>query len=176
MLTRHHSYMICSASRRSFLSGRLPVHGGTGQSVVCSNELPLQFTTLSEKLNAAGYESHFIGKGHLGHFTTDHLPVNRGFASRTGCLEGAESYVHGDPAGSEVLRDMWQDEQPMAVAAANSIFCSTSFYSDLAVSKITQPRNASTPFWVHLAHQAAHAPYMPLPAWELLPASASFRS
>ena len=37
------------------------------QAPTCSNLTPLQFTVLSEKLDAAGYESHFIGKGHLGY-------------------------------------------------------------------------------------------------------------
>ena len=32
---------------------------------MCSNYLPLQFTILPQKLKAAGFETHMIGKGHL---------------------------------------------------------------------------------------------------------------
>ena len=39
--------------------------------------------------DAGGYASHFIGKGHLGWQTTDHLLVNRGFDSHVGCLGGS---------------------------------------------------------------------------------------
>ena len=39
---------------------------------------------LSEKMAAGGYASHFIGKGHLGWQTDDHLLVNRGFESHVG--------------------------------------------------------------------------------------------
>lgn len=37
-------------------------YAGT-QAPTCSNLTPLQFTILSEKLAAVGYESHFVGKG-----------------------------------------------------------------------------------------------------------------
>eukprot|EP01052_Picozoa_sp_SAG31_P039525 SAG31_NODE_5498_length_2499_cov_15.125833_3_plen_65_part_01 len=55
---------------------------------LCSDFLPLACTILSEKLAAVGYQSHFVGKGHLGYETTDHLPVNRGFKSHVGYLGG----------------------------------------------------------------------------------------
>ena len=71
VLTRHHTYVWCSPTRRSFLSGRYPVHISGIQAPTQSNYLPLQFTTLGEKLAAATppYESHFVGKGHLGYRT-----------------------------------------------------------------------------------------------------------
>jgi hypothetical protein len=63
------------------------------QAPTCSNLTPLQFTVLSEKLDAAGYESHFIGKGHLGYQTTDHLPV---YSARFGtkCLHSRIVVAH----------------------------------------------------------------------------------
>ena len=88
VLMRHHTYLWCSPTRRSFLSGRFPVHISGMQAPTESNYLPLQFTILSEKLAAAQYESHFIGKHHLGVHTMDHLMANRGFRSNTGYLGG----------------------------------------------------------------------------------------
>ena len=59
-------------------------------------------TLLSEKLTGGGYVSHFVGKGHLGYETMDHLPVNRGFKSHVGYLEGSQSYYWGcGSAGGE---------------------------------------------------------------------------
>eukprot|EP01047_Picozoa_sp_COSAG01_P078580 COSAG01_NODE_14575_length_1436_cov_1.843680_2_plen_135_part_00 len=65
LLDRHHTYLWCSPTRRAFLTGRYPVHITGIQAPTCSNLTPLQFTILSEKLAAADYESHFIGKGPL---------------------------------------------------------------------------------------------------------------
>jgi arylsulfatase A-like enzyme len=53
-------------------------------------------TLLSAKLKQQGYETHFVGKGHLGYQTTDHLPINRGFDSHVGYLNAAEDYHYGN--------------------------------------------------------------------------------
>lgn len=83
-------------TRRSILSGRFPVHISGRQAPLCSNFLPLQMTLLSAKLKQQGYETHFVGKGHLGYQTTDHLPINRGFDSHVGYLNAAEDYHYGN--------------------------------------------------------------------------------
>ena len=45
-------------------------------------------TLLPQKLKQAPtpFANHFIGKGHLGYPTTDHLPFHRGFDSHAGYL------------------------------------------------------------------------------------------
>ena len=93
-LERHYTYKYCSPTRRSFLSGRYPIHITGTQALVCSNCLPLEFTLLSEKFASAGWLNHFVGKGHLGYTTMDHLPINRGFASHVGYLFGMEDYQY----------------------------------------------------------------------------------
>ena len=90
-----HAYKYCSPTRRSLLSGRFPVHISGKQAPVCSNFLPLQMTLLSEKMKRANFTTHFIGKGHLGYQTTDHMPVNRGFDTHYGFLQGDEQYERG---------------------------------------------------------------------------------
>lgn len=89
------------------------------QQNLCSDFLPLVIQTLPEKLAAtAAYESHYVGKGHEGYETTDHLPVNRGFKSHVGFLSGAETYFHGvhgagcDAGAGSGVNDMWHDHIP----------------------------------------------------------------
>ena len=183
MLQRHHVFMWCSPTRRSFLTGRLPVHIGSDNPQACSNDLPLQFEILPEKLRAAEYESHFVGKGHLGYQTVDHLPVNRGFASHVGFLAGMEGYKEGDtPAitgpqpGSVCHHDMFFNAAPLGDARKSEVFYSTNFYTSQALSKIQQ-RNTSRPFWLHLCYQAVHSGADPMPPeWERIPPESSFRS
>ena len=97
LIERHYTFKYCSPTRRSFLTGRFPVHVSMMQAQPCDNTLPLETTILSEKLAKAPtpWASHFVGKGHLGYPTTDHLPINRGFDSHVGYLCGAENYDHG---------------------------------------------------------------------------------
>ena len=54
--------LTCIPPPPAFLSGRYPAHISGQQAPAQSNFLPLQFSTLGEKLAAAGYESFFVGK------------------------------------------------------------------------------------------------------------------
>jgi hypothetical protein len=85
----------CSPTRRSFVTGRFPVHISGFQADICSNWTPLNMTLLSQKLALAGFQSHFVGKTNLGFETTDHMPIRRGFTSHVGFLYGMEDYHWG---------------------------------------------------------------------------------
>ena len=176
-LQRLHAFMWCSPTRRSFLSGRLPVHIGPGNPQACSNVLPLNFQLLPEKLAAAGYSSHFVGKGHLGYMTEDHLPVHRGFASHVGYLAGMEGYVQaetpgieGPEPGSSCHHDMFDGTAPLGDARKGEVWYSTNFFTQQAVARV-EGHNASDPFWLHLCYQGVHAGADPTPpTWEQIPA------
>ena len=187
-LGRHYAFTVCSPTRRSILSGRFPVTLGAGQANVCSDYLPLPFTLISEKLNRSGYACHFVGKGHLGYATMDHLPINRGFQTHVGYFHADESYDHGEKAfpddaysqatttdeADELNRDsfggpphdMWHGDHA-GVDVVPDIYYSTNYYSDRAVSFINQHNNASTsPLFIHLPYQCCHSPYGDVPEWE----------
>eukprot|EP01062_Namystynia_karyoxenos_P043778 TRINITY_DN3205_c0_g1_i1.p1 TRINITY_DN3205_c0_g1~~TRINITY_DN3205_c0_g1_i1.p1 ORF type:complete len:545 (+),score=180.56 TRINITY_DN3205_c0_g1_i1:90-1637(+) len=169
LLDRHYVFRYCSPTRRALLSGRFPNHITSVQpdgSGFCSDFLPLATTTLAQKLSSGGYEAHFIGKGHLGYQTVDHLPINRGFKTHVGYLNGAEKYEWGggkeDPtAGSH---DMWHDRKPGSDIVP-LLYYSANVYSDRAVSLISQ-HNLSVPLYLHLMYQNVHSPYEMPPAWE----------
>ena len=178
-LGRHYAYTVCSPTRRSILSGRFPATLGAGQAGTCTDLLPLPFTLVSEKLNQSGYSCHFVGKGHLGYETTDHLPINRGFQTHVGYFQADESYTHGvkdfpDDAGvrdggggsaaAAPPHDMWHGDHA-GIDVVPDIYYSTNFYSDRAVSVISQ-HNGSSPLFIHLPYQCCHSPYGEVPAWE----------
>eukprot|EP00037_Helgoeca_nana_P010113 m.88875 g.88875 ORF g.88875 m.88875 type:complete len:637 (-) comp20024_c0_seq1:254-2164(-) len=156
LLERHHTYMWCSPTRRSFITGRYPVSVSGVQAGTSTNLTPLQFTLLSEKMAAGGYASHFIGKGHLGWQTTDHLLVNRGFESHVGYLGGSQNYNWGGGSENpyEGKHDMWHNELP-GTDVVPEIYYSTEFYTGYAIDKI-EKRNTTRPLWIHVAYQAMH--------------------
>jgi arylsulfatase B len=176
-LMRHHTYKFCSPTRRSILCGRFPVHITGAQAPVCSNFLPLKFTLLPEKLKLAGYETHMVGKGHLGYQTMDHLPVNRGFDSHVGYLEAAEDYHWGNMKGPDKCdatnitckKDLWHNLLP-GHDVVDEIFYSANFYAERAVDLIKR-RNASVPFYLHQTFQSVHGPFEDPPVWEQIPNS-----
>jgi arylsulfatase A-like enzyme len=181
-LDRHYVFRYCSPSRRSFLTGRLPVHITTVQpdgDRFCSDFTPLATQILSEKLSAVGYQCHFVGKGHLGYQTTDHMPVQRGFVSHIGYLDGAESYSHGggsaDPTKGS--HDLWRDDAP-AIGDVRGMTYSADFYSREAVGVIERhaeearghgayPASAAPPLFMYLSIQNVHMPYTLPPPWQV---------
>jgi len=175
-ITLDHMYVFryCSPTRRSFLSGRFPTLLSTVQpdgANMCSNFLPLAFTTLPEKLASAGYQSHHVGKGHEGYQTTDHLPINRGFKTHVGYLSGGALnyfYGSGSPSPFEGRHDLWHDRHP-AWDVVPGEFYSANTYASTAVDIIVNFSKTSPPtdrLFVYLPMQNVHAPYQLPPEWE----------
>mmetsp|Transcript_33133 Transcript_33133/g.100191 ORF Transcript_33133/g.100191 Transcript_33133/m.100191 type:complete len:713 (-) Transcript_33133:78-2216(-) len=167
VLERHYVFRYCSPTRRAFLSGRFPNHITNEQAGTCSNYLPIEVDILSQKLAKANYSSHFIGKGHLGYQTVDHLPVNRGFATHVGYLGGAESYQYGNGDADPLkgTHDMWHNEGP-GIDVVPEIYYSANFYTERAVGTIEKHPGPEFPLWIHLTYQNVHAPYVAPPDWE----------
>ena len=99
------------------IPGPAPVHATLAQPAAGADALKdFVFRTLS----LYSLVSHFIGKGHLGYQTTDHLPINRGFSSHVGYLAAWESYQYGNNMGcgknaseaTYLRKDFWHDHQP----------------------------------------------------------------
>ena len=104
ILDRHYTHWHCSPTRRSLLTGRLPLHHGELLSHIATDDIDLRWTTLGQKLESVGYKSYWFGKGHTGYMSMAHLPVNIGFSSgHLGFLSGAMKY-HG--------KQRWKGEAP----------------------------------------------------------------
>eukprot|EP00912_Choanoflagellata_sp_UC4_P000437 UC4_evm2s271 len=165
-LQRYYGYKYCSPSRRSFVTGRIPIHLGEANQL--EDGIDLRMTTLAEKLYPAGYKSILIGKTHWGVATTRHLPFYRGWYEHIGYLGGGEAYSSGHECVDERCNcdtyssqlDFWHNDKP---AQRNLIgHYSTTLYTDLAVDIIHNFSTTFTPtserLWLHLNYQAVHQP------------------
>lgn len=54
--------------------------------------IPLNLTLMPEHLHRLGYDTHLVGKWHLGFYTEDHTPTKRGFDTFFGYYNGLISY------------------------------------------------------------------------------------
>ena len=142
--------MYCSPTRRSFLSGRFATRINPNQANTCSNYLPTQFTLISDKLKGEGYSCHFIGKGHLGYPSVDHLPINRGYESHVGYLGGAEGYFQA----TKNSKDFWHDDHP-GDDVVSDVHYSTNYYARTAVQKIQEHNSSRGPIFLDVRFQVS---------------------
>ncbi len=135
----------CSPSRAGLMTGRYqtrfghefnPVGKGTG--------LPLKETTLADRFKAAGYETGWVGKWHLGG-APPYLPGHRGYEETFGFLGGSHGYFPG--AKPPILRDNKPIHEKEYLTDA---------FGREAVSFIEQ--HADKPFFLYLAFNAVHTP------------------
>eukprot|EP00045_Choanoeca_perplexa_P006606 m.57043 g.57043 ORF g.57043 m.57043 type:complete len:630 (+) comp13701_c0_seq3:2-1891(+) len=150
ILNRMHTHWHCSPTRRSFLSGRLPIHHGEQLSPVGSDDIDLRWTWISAKLKSAGYRTHWFGKGHTGYASWYQLAVNNGFDEYYGYLGGAQSYTSSD---------RWSNTIPN-----NETTYSSKLYGEKAIDAVMN-HHTDTPFFMYLAWQAVHTPYDQVPGW-----------
>jgi arylsulfatase A-like enzyme len=70
------------------------VAGMQGRPLWCGEArgLPLEETTLPQRLKDLGYTTRLVGKWHLGYFRSEYTPTRRGFDSHFGYWNGYIDY------------------------------------------------------------------------------------
>ena len=125
---------LCSPARATLLTGLYPMtHGITDN--LARNEQSHQLETFPKMLNAAGYETAFVGKWHMGN---DDSP-------RPGFTRWAGMKGQGEAIDPEINRDGVRTKMPGYV---------TDILTDLAVDFVQADRE--TPFLLYLSHKALH--------------------
>jgi arylsulfatase A len=161
---------VCTPSRGSLLTGRLPARIGLEAPAGAPNVfytfstggLPLEEVTIAELLKPAGYATALIGKWHLG-FTPHYSPNAQGFDYFFGTLGSNDQ----DPVGQwsldlffkepdsadwnvAIYRNGQQVERPAQQASL------TRRYTDEAIAFME--RNRRRPFFLMLAYNMPHTP------------------
>ncbi len=164
ILTRQYTYPWCAPSRAALMSGRQPHVGFQG----AGNRIPVGVTLMPQVLREAGYETHHIGKWHLGHYRSWLYPTARGFDTSFGFGAGNEHYVtqatpdgnkdwtcHGiTPCPCHGGIDLQRNGKPAIGEAGNF----SGRYFKREIERAINERNHSKPLFLYVALQAMHTP------------------
>ncbi|XP_005988344.1 arylsulfatase I [Latimeria chalumnae] len=158
-LENYYVQPICTPSRSQLIAGRYQIHTGLQHSIIRPRQpncLPLDQTTLPQKLQEAGYATHMVGKWHLGFYKKACLPTRRGFDTFFGSLTGkVDYYTYDNCDGPGICGfDLHEGE--------NLAWDQTGQYSTILyaqrVSKILAAHNPKDPIFLYIALQAVHTP------------------
>jgi len=134
----------CSPTRAGLMTGRYQQRfGHEFNSGGPGGGLPVDQTTLADRLSKAGYATALVGKWHLGEKPECH-PLARGFGEFFGFLGGGHSYR---PGGGRILRDR--------AAVAEPEYLTDAFGREAA--RFVE-RDHGRPFFLYLAFNAVHTP------------------
>jgi arylsulfatase A-like enzyme len=154
-LTDFHVMPLCAPTRAALLTGRNPMRDGIWATVLGRSILPANTPTIAEVFAANGYRTAMFGKWHLGD-NAPARPQDKGFR---------RVFMHGgggvgqtpDHWGNDYVDDVYAlDGEPIRTAG----YCTDVWFA-AAVQFIRE--NRQNPFFVYLATNAPHAPYVPPP-------------
>ncbi|KAL3205868.1 hypothetical protein MRX96_011019 [Rhipicephalus microplus] len=139
ILNNYYVQPVCTPSRAALMTGLYPIHTGMETSVIQIGEpwgLPLRLRLMPQYLKDLGYQTHMIGKWHLGYYTENNyynhtLPV---------------------PQSSQVGLDFWLNNEPLRNETGQY---STTLFGKQAV-KLIQERDPKKPLFLYLCYQAPH--------------------
>ena len=158
-LENYYVQPICSPSRSQLMSGRYQIHTGLQHYVITPqqpNGLPLDNILLPEQLKHCGYDTHMVGKWHLGFFKDDYLPWNRGFDTYFGYLGGSEDYYTRYRCDGPNYCGYDMDSQTGPTNETYGQY-SANLYVDKAKEAIDN-HDKSKPMFLYVAFQSVHSP------------------
>lgn len=140
----------CSPTRAGMMTGRYPQRFGHEFNLSPEHRefgLPLEETTIADRLKAAGYRTAIFGKWHLGVGEKYH-PLQRGFEQFFGFLGGAHTYIAVGNEANPLLDGTARLEKFDGYL--------TDTLAERASAYVKQ--QSSRPFFLYLAFNAAHTP------------------
>eukprot|EP01084_Bolivina_argentea_P317738 550936_1 len=166
-LNRHYVHYVCSPTRSSVQSGRLPVHDNLSNSAAQGNVysgIAPNYTCIAERLqNDAGYNTHFVGKWDAGSTVMEQTPNGRGYKTSFGYLNHMNDYWYEgdglckDSNGQEInIIDLWDTDKP-AVNSNNTVY-EEQMFAQHVYDNIDDAVNNTSSFFIFYAAHIAHSP------------------
>jgi arylsulfatase A-like enzyme len=149
----------CCPTRASLLTGLYPHQAGVGHMMEDGGQpgyqghLNNQCVTIAEVLDDAGYFTAMTGKWHLGH-AAGVEPWTRGFQRNLTSAKGG--FYFADTPGADLFFNgkKYSPHDPMFPKD----WYSSDLWTDYGLRFIDEAREAKKPFFLYLAHNAAHFP------------------
>ena len=166
-MDKHYVYYVCSPTRSSIQSGRLPVHDNLSNSAAQGNVysgVPPNYTCIAERLHGdAGYNTHFVGKWDAGSTVIEQTPYGRGYKDSFGYLNHMNDYWdEGDgrcKVGNQdiLIKDLWDTDHPASTDNG------TKYEEFMFAERIYQhiddaAKTPDVPFFIFYAAHIAHSP------------------
>nr|XP_006817134.1 PREDICTED: arylsulfatase B-like [Saccoglossus kowalevskii] len=146
-VTLENYYMpsLCTPSRSVLLTGRYEIHTGLQHGTILMMQplcLPLDEITLPQKLKEEGYDTHMVGKWHLGFYRKECLPNNRGFDSFLGFYQAMGDHFYHN------------------ISASPGHFNGFDFRrnNDVVADQYAGKYSTHIPLFLYLSFQAVHTP------------------
>ena len=169
-LNQHYAYQVCSPSRSSFLSGRLPIHVNDlnvdpdhynpNDPVSGFAGIPRNMTGIAEKMKGAGYATHQVGKWDAGMATQDHTQKGRGFDTSFGYFHHANDY-YNETVGAcnrTPIVDLWDTDKPAhGINGTGSDNYEEALFKERLLNIISK-HDPSTPLFLYYAPHIVHKP------------------
>ncbi|XP_070557203.1 arylsulfatase J-like [Ptychodera flava] len=145
----------CTPTRGSFMTGYFAHRTGLQHDVLNRHwptGLPLNFTTLPEKLQEEGYTTYMVGKWHLGYCNYDYTPNGRGFDHFYGYYSGTHDYFNHTVGQNhlDLREDLVPDRDQKGVY-------STYLFGEKAAEYVANHDN-SKPLFMFFSTQSVHLP------------------
>ncbi|XP_075537067.1 arylsulfatase B-like isoform X2 [Dermacentor variabilis] len=161
VLNNYYVQSYCTPSRAALMTGLYPIRTGMQGVPIGIPEpwgLPTDVRILPQYLKEFGYETHLVGKWHLGSYKESLTPTCRGFDSFYGFYYGEEDYyTHTVSYENHTGLDFWLNKKPEW--SGNGTY-STSLYTK-RVQTIIKNRKKSKPLLLVVTYQAAHSAVYP---------------
>ena len=171
LMTDFHNQAVCRPTRSALMGGTDSHNAGGGMhQAVNQRDEPGYESVLNDNtiafpslLQAAGYNTYFTGKWHLGN-DAGNRPSGRGFDRSFALLPGMASHYH-DASFVQASRKSAYSEDGVDVEKLPEDFYSTTFYTDYIIDAIEKDRETGAPWFTYLAYTAPHWPLQAPPEY-----------
>jgi len=123
-LSNYFTLSSCTQTRIAFMTGRYPYASGIYDVIrpETTYGMNLDDESLAEVLNRAGYESHAVGKWHLGQAMYEQTPTFRGFSSFMGYYgPGQLDYFNHTTTEGDIAYALRYDKQEFCARGCSEV-------------------------------------------------------